>query len=112
MKTTPRIAIGGILHETHTFMPQPTTLDDFASLALHQGADLLQAMRGARSGIGGMIDAAEARGWQLLPTIYAAAMPAGPVTDAAYRSCLRTCWRQLARLRVSMACCWRYMARW
>ena len=86
MKSTPRIAIGGILHETHTFMSQPTTLDDFAALALHQGADLLQAMRGARSGIGGKIDAAEARGWQLLPTIYAAAMPAGTVTDAAYRS--------------------------
>lgn len=88
MKFDARIVIGGILHETHTFMPQPTTLDDFAALALHRGADLLTAMRGARSGIGGIIDAAEARGWQLLPALYAAAMPAGTVTDAAYRSLL------------------------
>ena len=83
-----RIAIGGILHETHTFMSRPTTLDDFAAQSLHQGANLLLAMRGTRSGIGGMIDAAVERGWQLLPTIYAAAMPSGTVTRAAYRSLL------------------------
>ncbi len=88
MNSNPRIAIGGILHETHTFMPRLTTLDDFAALALHRGPNLLTTMRGARSGIGGMIDAAEARGWQLLPALYAAAMPAGTVTDAAYRSLL------------------------
>ncbi len=55
---SPRIAIGGILHETHTFMQQPTTLADFAAQALHYGDEVLSAMAGSRSGIGGMIDRA------------------------------------------------------
>ena len=81
---TPRIAIGGILHETHTFMEQPTTLADFETQSLHIGDELISAMRGTRSGIGGILDRAADEGWQLLPTLYAAAMPAGIVTEAAY----------------------------
>ena len=80
----PRIAIGGILHETHTFMKQRTTHADFAAQSLHFGPDLLTAMRGSRSGIGGMIDRATEAGWLLQPTLYAAAMPGGTVTAAAY----------------------------
>ncbi|MYD10878.1 MAG: M81 family metallopeptidase [Chloroflexi bacterium] len=83
-----RVAIGGILHETHTFMAQATTIADFADQSLHAGADLIAAMRGSRSGIGGMIDRATEAGWQLLPTLYAAAMPGGPVTATAYHELL------------------------
>ena len=83
-----RIAIGGILHETHTFMEQLTTLEDFAAQSLYRGDDLLSSMRASRSGIGGMIDRAVDYGWQLLPTLYAAAMPAGVVTQEAYRELL------------------------
>ena len=85
---TTRIAIGGILHETHTFMDQPTTLSDFEEGSLYRGGDLLREMDGTRSGIGGMIEAASGRGWQLLPTIYATAMPAGTVTGDAYQMLL------------------------
>ncbi len=86
--TGARIAIGGILHETHTFMEQPTQLADFAAQSLHLGDDLLTSMKGSRSGIGGMIDGATEHNWQLLPTLYAAAMPAGLVTEQAYRQLL------------------------
>ncbi len=79
-----RIAIGGILHETHTFMERATSLADFAAQSLHYGADMLSGMRGTRSGIGGMIERATEMGWQLLPTLYATAMPGGTVTAAAY----------------------------
>lgn len=85
---SPRVAIGGILHETHTFMERATTRDDFAGQSLHVGADLIAAMRGSRSGIGGMIDRATEQGWQLLPTLYAAAMPGGAVTAGAYAEVL------------------------
>lgn len=84
----PRIAIGGILHETHTFMAQPTTLRDFEGGSLYRDEDLLRNMAGTRSGIGGMIEAAADRGWQLLPTLYATAMPAGTVRDDAYQTLL------------------------
>ena len=92
-----RIAIGGILHETHTFMEQRTALADFAAQSLHLGEDLISAMRKSRSGIGGMIDRALEYDWQLLPTLYAAAMPAGIVTGAAYRKLLNEFTQGLAR---------------
>lgn len=95
----PRIALGGILHETHTFMEQPTTLTDFAAQSLHYGSDVISTMSASRSGIGGMIDHATAQGWQLLPTLYAAAMPGGTVTAAAYGELLS---ELRARLEQSM----------
>ncbi len=45
-------------------------------------------MRNSRTGIGGMIDLAIEFNWQLLPTMYAAAMPAGLVTKTAYHELL------------------------
>lgn len=92
-----RIVIGGILHETHTFMERRTTLADFAAQSLHFGEDMIESMRGSRSGIGGMIDRATDEGWQLLPTLYAAAMPAGIVTGAAYRELLDELTLRLSR---------------
>ena len=83
-----RVAIGGILHETHTFMEGKTTLADFAAQSLHYGEDLLSSLRGTGAGLGGMIEGALKYNWQLLPTLYAAAMPAGTVTEGAYRALL------------------------
>ena len=61
-------------------MEQATTLEGFAAQSLHFGEDIVTSMRASRSGIGGMIDRAIELGWQLLPTLYAAAMPAVVVT--------------------------------
>lgn len=82
MSGTYRIAIGGILHETHTFMTTTTTLTDFT---IHRDTLLLDALTGTRTGIGGMIDAAPSN-WILIPTLYASALPAGLVTAEAYTS--------------------------
>ena len=92
-----RVAIGGILHETHTFMETGTALADFAAQSLHYGEDLLSSMRDSRSGIGGMIEGALQYNWQLLPTLYAAAMPAGTVTTDAYRTLLSELSNRLAQ---------------
>lgn len=78
------IAIGGIFHETHTFMENTTSLDDFRNQTLVMGDDLITAMRGVRSGIGGMVEGVEAKRWSIRPTLYAAAMPGGVVEDAAF----------------------------
>ena len=95
----PRIAIGGIMHETHTFMEQPTTMADFIAGSLYRGEEILTTMGGTRSGIGGVIDAAFDSGWQLLPTLYATAMPAGTVDGGAYQALLSDL---LYRLRAAM----------
>jgi len=84
-----RIAIGGIIHETHGFAESRTTLADFQAQGLYTGEAILAALRGTRAGIGGMIAASEGYGWQLLPTLYGAAMPAGLVAEEAYQTMLR-----------------------
>lgn len=91
---TYRVAVGGLLHETHTFAHTPTTLEDFRT-TWQAGSGLLSSLRGTQTGVGGMIDGSENRGWTPIPTFYAAAMPAGTVTASAYEAlktemCTRT----------------------
>ncbi|MBI1881902.1 MAG: M81 family metallopeptidase [Chloroflexi bacterium] len=95
----PRIAIGGIIHETHSFADTPTTLAGFQTQALHYGEALLRTLSGTRSAIGGMIEGATAQGWTLLPTAYGAAMPGGVVTEDAYQTILGELLRRLDEAR-------------
>ena len=83
--TTARIAVGGIAHETHSFAARPTGLDDFRKQALFVGDEVLSELAGAKSAAAGMIDGA-GDDWQLLPTLYAGAMPGGLVTTEAFET--------------------------
>jgi microcystin degradation protein MlrC len=78
-----RIAVGGFLHETNTFAPAKATYDDFArSMAL--GGDVLKKIRHVNIGLAGFIDEAEARGWEVVPTLHCGATPSAHVTKDAY----------------------------
>ena len=83
-----RIAVGGFLHETHSFAPRPTVHADFVQPGgfpgLCRGAALLASVRGASVPIAGAIAAAEAAGAVLVPLVWAIANPAGPIEDAAF----------------------------
>lgn len=79
-----RVALGGIMHETHVFAEVPTGLADFEDGTFHRGDDLLEAMRGTRAGLAGMMEVGEQLGWELAPTLYTMAMPSGTVEQAAY----------------------------
>jgi microcystin degradation protein MlrC len=94
----PRVAIGGILHETHSFAEPKTGIDRFREQSLDFGEEITQHMTGTPSAIGGMLQAAAARGWLLVPTVYAAAMPSGIVEETAYQVMLQ---ELLARLKAS-----------
>ena len=83
--TTYRIAVGGIAHETHSFATRPTGLEDFRKQALFFGDDILAQLAGGKSATAGMIDNAD-EDWQLLPTVYAGAMPGGVVTTEAFET--------------------------
>src|SRR5262245_50277909 len=84
-----RVAIGGIVHETHVFAEPRMTLADFREQGLYEGDAIVQAMAGTRAGIGGMIEGAQGYGWELLPTLYGAALPGGVVAEEAYQAMLR-----------------------
>ncbi|MFB9264387.1 M81 family metallopeptidase [Bradyrhizobium erythrophlei] len=83
-----RIAVGGFLHETNTFAPTKATYDDFVHgggwPSMAHGADVLKVMRNINVGLAGFVGAAEANGWELMPTISAAASPSAHVTKDAF----------------------------
>src|ERR1700722_10985880 len=89
----PRIAVGGFLHETNTFAPTKAAYADFVHgggwPAMTQGADVLKVMRNINVGLAGFIDEAETHGWELVPTIFAAASPCAHVTKDAYERIAR-----------------------
>jgi microcystin degradation protein MlrC len=85
---TLRIAIGGFLHETHSFAPRPTTYADFVRPGsfppLCHGPALLDSLRGTSLPSAGAIGVAEAAALDIVPLAWGFAQPAGPVTDEAF----------------------------
>jgi microcystin degradation protein MlrC len=83
-----RIAVGGFLHETNTFAPTKASYDDFVHgggwPAMAVGADVLKVMRNINVGLAGFVEAADAVGWELVPTIACGASPSAHVTRDAY----------------------------
>jgi len=83
-----RIAVGGFMHETNTFVPTPTTWDDFVQAGpwptVTQGADIFSVFRKLNLAIAHFIESAEEGGHALLPLAWGGAMPGGRVTDDAF----------------------------
>lgn len=80
-----RIATGGVLHETSTFLPSQTTLDDFAQgFGIYRGEEMFTRFRGANMCPGGFIAGAEAHGFELIPLLWGFAYPSGVIRRADY----------------------------
>lgn len=84
----PRILIAGYQHETNTFAP---SLADWAAFtrgdsfpAFVQGRAMQDQLAPVNIPIGGFIDAARSRGWTLLPSCWAGAIPSSFVTRDAF----------------------------
>ena len=81
-----RIAVGCIGHETNTFSPVATTLENFKKGSYYRGDDILTAFRGTRTITGGFLDAAEQFNGHPVPLLWAFATPSGTVAHAAYET--------------------------
>lgn len=83
-----RIAIGGFLHESHSFVPRPTTYRDFVEPGgfppLCHGPALISSLRHTSVPASGAIAAVEAEQATVVPLAWAFANPAGPVQDEAF----------------------------
>ena len=91
-----RVLIGGLSHETHTFVPQRTALRDFDVL---RGDELWRAL-GDSSTVAGIMEVAQACDWDVAPAIDMVGGAGGLVLDevveafwaafeaAAYEACL------------------------
>ncbi len=81
-----RIAVGCIGHETNTFSPVATTIDNFKKGSYHHGDEIIAAFRGTRTITGGFLDVAEQLNLQPVPLLWAFATPSGMVEQAAYQT--------------------------
>jgi microcystin degradation protein MlrC len=93
-----RFFIAMFSHETNTFSTIPTDRRQFEARDLRYGGEILETYRGTGTCLGGMIDAAGARGVTLVPSLAAAAAPAGRVTKDIYEDVEQ---RLLADLRAA-----------
>ena len=83
-----RIAIGGFLHESHSFAPRATGFEDFLKPGgfppLLHTKELVETLRPTSVCSAGAIAAAEAAGAEIAPLAWSFANPAGPVTREAF----------------------------
>jgi microcystin degradation protein MlrC len=83
-----RIAVGGFQHETNSFAPTPTRLADFIAAdgwpGLSRGDALFDAVAGINLPAAGFVAAAREAGHSLVPLLWCAAPPLGPVEADAY----------------------------
>ena len=82
------IFVAGFHHETNTFAPSPADWAAFESgagePAYARGEAMLSQMQGSSLPIGGFVQAARERGWNLVPSVWAGAMPSNRITQAAF----------------------------
>ena len=80
------VLVGEFSHETNTFAVRETDREAFADRREDFGNPLIENLRGTNTPVGGIVDAAESAGLDLLPTVAAAATPGGAVTADAYEA--------------------------
>ena len=81
-----RIAIGGVSHETNTFCAGLTEVADFKRAAWEVGDEIIAEHSGVRDDFGGMLEAAERLGVEIVPTFAAGTEPSGTISRAAFET--------------------------
>jgi microcystin degradation protein MlrC len=92
-----KILVGGIYHESHSFSPLPTDLDVFRQTLLLEGDEVLEKLSGTTSEMGGFIEGGKQFGFELVPTIWAWGVSAGPVQQSTLNCLLELVQRRVHR---------------
>jgi microcystin degradation protein MlrC len=79
-----RVGVLGFLHESNTFLPAPTTYEDFARASLTRGAGMLERWKGGRHELSGMFGGLEESGLTAVPCMATFAVPSGALTEDTY----------------------------
>jgi microcystin degradation protein MlrC len=79
-----RVLIGGIVHESSTFVLQVMDPTGPADFEVHAGAELLTAFGGTNTIVGGYLAACRRHGAEPVPALHARAEPGPAVDPAAY----------------------------
>lgn len=83
-----RVALAGFVHESNSFAPSPADLAAFTHgggyLPLSRGDQILERARDVNLPIAGAVAHGRPAGWQMLPLLWAGAVPSAPVTAQCY----------------------------
>jgi microcystin degradation protein MlrC len=91
----PRIGVAGISHESNSFNPARTTLEDFGWPPKIDRARWAEEAAKSRSTVAGYVEGAKRYGLELHPTVIVGASPKGPVAAEAFETMSRELIRQL-----------------
>jgi microcystin degradation protein MlrC len=78
-----------VFHESNSIAPAKTKLDDFQAFQFKLGNEILRDFPGTNTELGGFVTRAGELAFELIPTIFAFAVPSGPVTRTAFEHICR-----------------------
>jgi microcystin degradation protein MlrC len=85
-----RVAVAGFLHETNTFAPSLAQVVDFVQgggyMPMARGQAVIAQSAGINLGIAGAVEFGVLAGWNLVPVLWAGAIPSAHVSQDAYES--------------------------
>jgi microcystin degradation protein MlrC len=93
-----RVGLISLLHESNTFIREPTTWTKFAEHALWTGAEMRRRLEHAPHEVGGFFAGLDEAGVEAVPLLLARALPYGPITRETYSRLL-----ELVRERIASA---------
>lgn len=79
-----KVLLAGIKHETNTFASMKTGLNEFKARQWLVENEIINKLSNTKSECGGIIDAAQQEGFEIVPVVMADAQPSGCVTRAAF----------------------------
>jgi len=90
MLVSKRVAVAGFLHETNTFAAAPADMAAFVQgggyIPLSRGDAIVDHAQDVNLGIAGALKFAHEAGWEIVPILWAGAIPSAPVTEDAYET--------------------------
>lgn len=90
-----RIGIVGIMHESNTFVPEPTTIDLFKQDLFLVGKQMRERLGGTHHEVAAFFDVLDEAGVEAVPLLFARALPAGTITADALAELMSTIKAQL-----------------
>ena len=87
-----RVAMAGFLHETNTFAPEPADMAAFKAgggyVPMVGGPAMIDAFQDVNLGMTGALKVAGDSDWDVVPVLWAGAIPSAPVTQDAFDTIL------------------------
>lgn len=80
------VGIGGLMHESNSFNPAKTAVDDFGGVRGPSGPDQITFWRKANTELSGYIQGADEEGFDVFAGYVASATPKGPLTREAFEA--------------------------